>query len=242
MNHGKRARSQTKSAYAAEMIRESLAQGRFERGEWLRAQAIADELGLSLTPVREALLELASEGLIDLEPYRGARVSEIPLIDLSELYAVRALLESAAASLAAARMSRKGLARLEALHDDFVRAVQAGERERLRELNDRFHFAIYDAAEAPLIRQMIKTVWTRAPRDTFRLLPERPQHSVDAHRLILEALRRRNPREAERAMREHIDEALSLIRQYREVPGPKKATRAGLKAAPNKVVKRRRDA
>jgi DNA-binding GntR family transcriptional regulator len=211
-----RKNTQTKSAYAAQKIRQALAEGRFAHGDWLRAQGIADELGLSLTPVREALLELASEGVIDFEPFRGARVSEIPLVNLSEVYAARGLLESAATGLAAARLTPKGLVKLASLHAAFVKAVATGDRESLRDLNDRFHFAIYDAAEAPLIRQLIKTVWTRAPRDTFRLLPERPERSVHAHGLILEALRRRDPREAEQAMRSHIDEAYTLIREYRE--------------------------
>ena len=61
-----------------------------------------------------------------------------------------------------------------------------GKRDQLRELNDRFHFAIYEAADAPLISQLIKTVWTRAPRDTFRLLPDRPERSLKAHGDIVE--------------------------------------------------------
>jgi len=212
--------TQTKSAYAAKQLREALASGKYENGQWLRAQDLADEFGLSLTPVREALTELASEGLIDLIPFRGARVSEIPTVDLSEVYAARALLEAAATSLAAARITPKALAQVRALHDEFVNAVKTGKRDELRELNDRFHFAIYQAADAPLISQLIKMVWTRAPRDTFRLLPERPERSLKAHGDIVEALGRRDPRDAERAMRDHIDESFALIRSYRKNLGP----------------------
>ncbi len=221
--------TETKSAFAAKKLREALAQGRFVTGQWLRAQTLADQFGLSLTPVREALLELASEGLIEIEPYRGARVAEIPLVNLSEVYTVRSLLESKATGLAAARFSAEGLKQLTAMHADFAVAVTAGENERLRELNDRFHFFIYDAAGAPLIRQLIATVWTRAPRDTFRLLPERPDHSVRAHTEILDALLRRDPSDAERAMRDHIDESLLLIRRFREAENeqpPKRSARA----------------
>jgi DNA-binding GntR family transcriptional regulator len=212
--------TQTKSAYAAKQLRDALGAGKYASGQWLRAQDLADEFGLSLTPVREALLELASEGLVDIIPFRGARVSEIPMVDLSEVYAARGLLEAAATSLAAARITPKALAEVRALHDAFVTAVKTGKRDELRELNDRFHFAIYQAAGAPLISQLIKTVWTRSPRDTFRLLPDRPERSVKAHADIVEALGRRDPRDAERAMREHIDESFALIRSYRKDLGP----------------------
>jgi DNA-binding GntR family transcriptional regulator len=229
--------TQTKSAYAAKHLRDALAAGKYESGQWLRAQDLADEFGLSLTPVREALTELASEGLIDIIPFRGARVSEIPTVDLSEVYAARALLEAAATSLAAARITPKALAEVRALHDEFVNAVKTGKRDELRELNDRFHFAIYQAADAPLISQLIKTIWTRAPRDTFRLLPERPERSLKAHADIVEALGRRDPRDAERAMREHIDESFALIRSYRKDLGPNR--RIGPSAVAPKPARKR---
>lgn len=212
----KRVNVQTKSAYAAEKLRGALAQGRYARGEWLRAQGVAEELGLSLTPVREAMLELASEGLIDMVPYRGARVAEIPMVNLSEVYIVRGLLEGAATGLAAARFSRQGLVKLAAIHTLFQKTMQSGDHSQLRELSDQFHFAIYDAAGVPLIRSIIKSVWARAPRDTFGILPKRPDRSLHEHGIILEALQQRDPRAAEAAMRHHIEEAFALIRTYRE--------------------------
>src|ERR1700693_2281590 len=229
--------TQTKSALAAKKIREALAAGKYASGQWLRAQELADELDLSLTPVREALLELASEGLVDMIPFRGARVSEIPMVDLSEVYAARALLEAAATSLAAARITPKALAEVRALHNEFVKAVKTGKRDELRELNDRFHFAIYEAADAPLISQLIKTVWTRAPRDTFRLLPDRPERSLKAHGDIVEELGRRDPRHAGRAMRDHIDESFALIRSYRKDLGPNR--RIGPNGAAAKPTRKR---
>lgn len=204
----------TKSSYAADKLREALLEGRYATGAWLRTAGLAAELGLSLTPVREALVELATEGLVEMVPYRGARVAEIPGIDLTEVYLVRGLLESAAASLAATRATPQELARLHKLHANFAKAVKSRSRSELRALNDEFHFAIYDAARSPLVRRLIELAWARSPRDTFTLLPTRAALSLQDHTAIVSAISARNPEQAQSAMRQHIDAALALILEH----------------------------
>jgi DNA-binding GntR family transcriptional regulator len=207
---------QTKSAYATAMLREALAEGRFARGERLQLAKLARELGLSLTPVREALFALAREGLVEMAPHRGARVGEVPIADLAELYAVRAILESPAARLAAVHLGSGDLAHLERVHADFGKAAQARSSTRLRALNDEFHFTIYDVAGSPLLRSYIRDVWSRSPLDTFARLPERAQRSLEDHEAIMAALRAGDGAAAEVAMRRHLETSFELLERHRK--------------------------
>ena len=197
------------------MLREALAEGRFARGERLQLAKLARELGLSLTPVREALFELAREGLIELAPHRGARVGEVPISDLSEIYAVRAILESSATGMAAANVNADDLAHLERIHADFGGAAKARSSTRLRALNDEFHFTIYAAAGSPLLSSYIRDVWSRSPLDTFARLPERARQSLDDHGAILEALRTGDAAAAQHAMRRHLEVSFELLKRHR---------------------------
>ena len=216
MADGESQRFLTKSAYAASILRQALEEGRYGAGERLQATKLAKDLGLSLTPVREALIELANEGLVEIAPHRGARVAEIPLTDLSEVYLVRSMLESAATSIAAARIGKAELTRLLKVHDAFKDAVAEKDAARLRSLNDEFHFMIYNAAATPLLRRLIRLVWRSAPRDTFSLIPERAAHSARDHEEIVQSLVARDPRRAEQAMRSHIQDSLDLITRFKQ--------------------------
>jgi DNA-binding GntR family transcriptional regulator len=210
---------QTKSAYAAAMLRQSFAQGKYVPGDRLQIAKIAKDFGLSLTPVREALFELANEGLIDLQPHRGARVADLPITDLAEVYLVRELLESAATRLTAQRATLEQLEAIEERHRLFVAAVKAGERARLRQLSDDFHDTIYDAAQSPLLRRLIRSAWMAAPSDTFILIEERAPRSVDDHEKIVDAIRSGDADAAEALMRDHVRGSLELIRTAKAKPG-----------------------
>lgn len=204
---------QTKSAYAAAMLRQAFAEGKYVAGDRLQIAKIAKDYSLSLTPVREALFELANEGLVDMEPHRGARVADLPMTDLADAYLARELLESAATRLAAQRATPEQVQSLVAHHDLFVRAVNAGERESLRRLSDQFHGTIYEMAQAPLLRRLIRLAWTAAPADTFTLIEQRAGRSVTDHEAIVEAIRSGSAERAEEQMRDHIRGSLELIRR-----------------------------
>jgi DNA-binding GntR family transcriptional regulator len=209
-------RFQTKSAYAASVLRKALAEGRFVAGQRLLATQLARDLGLSMTPVREALMQLAHDGLVEIAPHRGVRVADIPLADLADTYVVRAILESAAAKLAARRMRPEEIAQLRSIHAKFVKAVSARSPDvaRLRELNEEFHFIIYAAAGSSLLRRMIRTAWTSSPRDTFGVLPLKT--AKDDHGELIDALEAGEGDRAEELMREHIEEAAKVLRRFKK--------------------------
>jgi len=206
----------TKSKYAASVIRKALSDGNYGAGERLTTARLAKELGLSLTPVREALIELANEGLVEISPHRGARVAELGLTDLSDVYLARAVLETAATRQAVGRLRAHTLAELRRIHRNFVAAVEEDNAEALLDLNEQFHFSIYDAAASPLLSRLIRIVWSSAPNDTFRVFPTRAERSVTEHTLILRALASGNAARAEKAMREHILGSLDLIKAYKK--------------------------
>lgn len=207
---------QTKSSYAAAMMRRAFAEGKYAPGDRLQVAKLANELGLSLTPVREAFFELASAGLIDMHPHRGARVAEVSLGDLTEVYLLREALESLATRLAAEHVSDELAIALTASHERFAAAVEAGKRDSMRRLSDDFHHLIYDMAHAPMLSRMIGQVWASAPADTFKVITDRPLQSVEDHARILEALVLGDPAAAERCMRDHIQGSLSLIRAEKD--------------------------
>lgn len=206
----------TKSAYAASVIRQALSSGTYGAGERLTTARLAKELGLSLTPVREALIELANEGLVEISPHRGARVAELGLTDVSDVYFARAALEPAATRQAVGNLPAPVLAELRRLHRDFIAAVEENDAESLLNINEQFHFAIYDAAGSPLLSRLIRIVWSSAPNDTFRLFPTRAERSVKEHTLILRALSSGNATRAEKTMRDHICGSLDLIKAYKK--------------------------
>ena len=209
-------RFNTKSEYAASMLRDALANGTYGAGERLTAARLAKELGLSMTPVREALIELANEGLVEISPHRGARVAEIAPAQLSEVYLARSILEPAATRIAVPELSKPAIETLRRLHKEFIEAAEAKHAAALLSLNERFHFTIYDAAGSTLLNRLIRTVWSSSPNDTFRLIPGRAERSVKDHTAILRALSSGDPQRAEAAMRSHISDSLDLIMSYKK--------------------------
>src|SRR5438132_4484728 len=145
------------SLAATELIRDAIVDGRLEPGRRLKEEELARELGISRTPVREALLVLQSEGLVAAEPNRGATVRSHDAEDLDDLYQLRALLEGYAARRAAARISEEALAGLRASCERFAALVDAGAelRDVVRE-NNVFHSAILDAAGSLRLGGMVR--------------------------------------------------------------------------------------
>ena len=211
------ARFQTKAAYAAQRLREAFASGHYSPGDRLRIGKVAEELGLSLTPVREALFELASEGLVDLEPHRGARVADVKVDDLHEVYMIRELLEGQAARLAADRISSEELDALVDCHHRFVAAVEQGATDVLRRLSDEFHMGVFTAARSPILQRLIVSVESSGPGDTFEVLSGRPERTVEDHAEILAALRARDADAAGAATAAHVRSSLELILAGKDV-------------------------
>ncbi len=198
-----------------ERIRQAILEGQIKPGEWLRQERLAQELGVSQMPIREALKELAAEGLVEHVPYRGVRVVEFSLDDVEDLYALRCFLEARVARIAAERISSAELQALRVLLEQMREHLADEDLPIYRDLNRQFHQII---AEASGRRYLIRTLqqlwenfpnmlWGNFPQTARTSSPERTPQDIAQHEAVLAALERHDPEAAERLMREHIESA-----------------------------------
>lgn len=199
-------RANTRLAYDA--IRARIVSGEVEPGQWLRESNVADSLSLSRTPVREALRMLATEGVVELVPNRGARVVSWSAGDIDEVYRLRALLEGHGAALAADHATTDEIAGIRRLAEAYERAVDAalpGQDETAR-CNDDFHAAIVAASGSPRLATLLDVI-SSAPMVARALAlysADDRRRSVLQHRDIVTAVAHGDPTLAESAMRSHI--------------------------------------
>lgn len=204
----------TRRAY--QDVREGIAAGRYPPGTWLREGTLAEGLGLSRTPVREALRVLAAEGLVELVHNRGARVVRWTAQDVEETYRLRALLEGEAAALAARRAIPAHVAALERTYGEHARAV-AEQRPAVEQAaaNDAFHAAVLTAAGSPRL-VALHAVVTSAPLVARALAGYTAldlQRSVLAHADVLTGVTAGDEALAQSAMAAHILAARHVVQR-----------------------------
>jgi DNA-binding GntR family transcriptional regulator len=185
-------------------------------GARLRETELADRLGISRTPVREAIRQLEADGLVVHLPRQGASIRSLDYAEVIELYEMRAVLEGTAARLAARVASEIELEELGALNAELALAAPG---PAAQELNRQFHRTLLDAARNRfLVKSMSalqRTLFILGP--TTLADPARAEGAVAEHGAVLQCLRNRDARGAEEAMRVHIEAALKLrIKGMRE--------------------------
>lgn len=195
-------------------IRAQIVSGERSSGDWLREGDLAASLGVSRTPVREALRRLLAEGLVRHEPNRGVRVESWSVQDLDEIYSLRAILEPWASAQAATtgRADLEELARLADAMDD-VAAARRPDFEELIQLNNRFHHEITLASGNSRLCQVIASV-VAVPlvwRTFAHYSPAALRRSLAHHHELVEALATRDPDWAESVMRSHIRAARAVL-------------------------------
>lgn len=206
-----------------QQLREGILEGRYVGGVRLGEIDLAESLGVSRTPVREALRRLGSEGLVEITPHRGARVVQWTAQDLIEIYQLRALLEGFGAATAAERMDSDDIDRLEKLCEDMEEVTRPGLRgdlERLTVLNSEFHSTILRSSGSNRLAILVQSL-VQVPlmlRTYHRYDQEALRRSLSHHRELVAALRASNSRWAESVMRSHVLAASDvLVRDARAV-------------------------
>ncbi|TDV56426.1 GntR family transcriptional regulator [Actinophytocola oryzae] len=210
---------------AYDVIRRGVLSGEFARGQRLREEELAVRVGVSRTPVREALRRLNAEGLVNFTPNRGARVTAWSERELEDLYEARALLEGFGARLAASRITADELAELHEIAEEMAEVAERGKdvADRLTDLNGRFHRAIVHASRNTQLDTLVRGVMD-VPliyRTFQRYSPHRLQASQAHHRELVEAFRAGDGEWAESVMRAHILAARTTVLQSlrRDVDG-----------------------
>ena len=188
----------------AELLRQRIFQRLLEPGSWIDELKIAEELGISRTPLREALKVLATEGLVTMKVRRGAYVTEVSEKDLVDVYHLLAVLESDAAKVVAREATAADLSQIQALHQELSDAVN--NRDRFFEINERFHMLLLRIADNRWRDQMVadlrKVMKLNRHHSLFK--EGRLQQSLLEHHHLVQALMGRNPELAAQRMSEHF--------------------------------------
>jgi len=192
----------------AELMRQKIFTRELEPGSWIDELKLAEQLGISRTPMREALKVLAAEGLVTMKVRRGAYVTEVSDKDLRDVYHLLALLESDAAGVVAKDGSDEQHQALQDLHQQLCDAVE--DRERFFELNEQFHVQLLSAADNRWRQQMVtdlrKVMKLNRHHSLFKT--GRVQESLQEHQALMDALLARNSVLSTQRMREHFANGL----------------------------------
>ena len=191
--------------HAHELVRKAIMSGRLKSGEKLNERRLATELGISTTPLKEALRQLEAEGLVRTEPRRGSYVT-FNARQAEEMILARAALEGMIARQAAKYASEAHLAALDATLVEIRAAVEGADVPRLIELNEEFHGAIHDASGCEYLRRLQNG--QRMNNDATRAIvleqPSERERAWGEHKAIFEAIGRKDPELAESRMRDHV--------------------------------------
>ncbi len=204
----------TTQEHALEHLRAEIVSGTLRPGQRVAQEEMAETLGVSVAPVREALRVLEQEGQVTYLPRRGYFVTELRIEDLEEIYSLRALLEARAARAALPSLKQAAVAELEVVAAECVAAAQAGDVAAELAANRRFHFTILSAPGQPHAMRVIRLLWdsTEAYRALYYNAPAERAASVIAHDRIIAAI---HDRDADRLVAEldaHRERALVVLR------------------------------
>lgn len=208
--NGAYARSSTADVLAAR-LRDEIADGTLVPGQALRQEELAARLGVSRSPLREALRQLQAQGLIVYEPNRGAVVSALTPDDIRQIYEIRRLLEPAVLRLAIPKLTPEHIARARATLLALPAIKDRAERFRQHWI---FHKGLYDAANRPRLVTLIEDHYVRMnrlPRREGKTFKRLAQQNLRDDRILLQACARRDVRAAERAMLAHLDHTQSAL-------------------------------
>lgn len=211
--------SESKSERAYQWIRERIARHQFGPGYRLVLAAIAEELNMSVVPVREAIRRLEAESLVTFERNVGAKVSLVDATQYVDTMESLGIIEGAATALAAPHLTEEHLSRAEAINDRMASILDHFDPHTFTILNQQFHATLFEACPNDHLVDLVNREWSKLSglRDsTFAFVPERARHSVAEHAEIIRLLREdAAPFDIEQAARDHRAHTLQAYRDAR---------------------------
>jgi DNA-binding GntR family transcriptional regulator len=194
-------------------LRTMITEGDLPPGSRIAERELCGHFGISRTPLREALKVLASEGLVELLPHRGARVTRLSEVELRDAFEIVATLEALAGELACRRIDEAALAHIEALHQQMAGHFRRGELAEYFACNQLIHEAINRAAGNAQLTEMYGLVSNRVRRARYMAnhSPERWAAAMREHEEILDALRRRDGKACGSLLRAHLEHKLYTL-------------------------------
>lgn len=199
-------------------IREDILNGRYKENDELRENTIGKELGVSRTPVREALRQLELEGLVTIIPNRGAYVTGISHKDIWDIYKIRSMMEGLCARWATEHITEEQLDELEEaiLLSEFQMKKESGfNAEQVAALDGRFHAILYEASGSRILCHVLTDFhnYVQAARKSSIVSEDRARKSIREHRQILRAIRDRDAEMAEQLANEHIIQVMQNLKK-----------------------------
>ncbi len=196
-----------------ERLRELIVVSTLEPGARVPERELCERFSVSRTPLREALKVLASEGLLELLPHRGAQVTRLTAAYLDEMFPVMGALEALAGELACARITEAEMAEVRALHYQMVLHATRGELPEYFRLNQRIHEAIMAAARNPTLSRMYRSLAGRVRRARYiaNMSQARWDQAVAEHEAILAALERRDGAALGRVLKAHLQNKCETV-------------------------------
>lgn len=197
-------------------IREDILSGRYEQNTELKEAAIGAELGVSRTPVREALRQLELEGLVTIIPNRGAYVNMITAKDVQDIYVIRSMLEGLCARWATQSITAEQLASMEETLCLSEYHTSKKNYEKLYELDSLFHEQLYEAGGSRILNHILSDFYdyVKMVRKATISTSSRSVTSTEEHRAIFEAIKEKDPDKAEALAKEHVKHTIESIQAY----------------------------
>ncbi len=208
------ARLSTTPEHALEALRRAIVAGELRGGERVGQEEVAELLGMSVAPVREALRVLAQEGQVTYLPRRGYFVTQLRIADLEEIYELRRLLEERAARHALPHLGAPELALMELAARECEQTASSGDVAAELQANRRFHFAILAGGDQPHTLRLIRLLWdsTESYRAMYYNSPDERRRSIEAHTRIMQAVRARDADRLVAELDAHRERALEVLR------------------------------
>lgn len=219
-----RKRSLTDEVY--EYLSDKIIAGKFSAGDWLRQEDISTQLGVSQTPVREALDRLVASGLAERVPYRGVRVPLLAAKEIVDAFLLRLILETTGVRLAANNIESEKILEISALVEKTANLINLEDLSTLRQLNKEFHTELVEAARSPLLTKLYEITTNSFPDwmlyEYMFHHPELLQISLHSeyleHKAIVEALAAKNSEEASLQVANHIKNLWQSLHSYLDIP------------------------
>jgi DNA-binding GntR family transcriptional regulator len=199
------------SEAVARYVRKRVFDGTYAAGTYVRLDQLAAELGISVTPVREALFELRAEGLLAQKLHRGFVVLPVTRRDITDVSDVQAHIGGELAARAATNITDEQLRDLKRIQAELEAAYASDDEDRAVRLNHEFHRAINVAADSPKLAQLMSQITRYAPESVFPTISGWPNKSNKHHRRLIAALAKRDEELARTAMSEHLSEGAAPL-------------------------------
>ena len=209
------------------ILRRMIISGEFRLGDELKEGEIAVRLGVSRTPVREALRKLEHEGLVLIRPGYVSRVTPLAIRDLEEIYPLIAVLEGLAARLASPNLSDQDLNRLDRLTHEMANSLKEGAIEKLMEADGQYHELLYDRAHNARLQRVVRELRGQMERFEYAFFstPDAAHTSIQRHKQLVKVLKKRDPAAAEKALLKQWEWGPRVLRAVIQNgligPGPK---------------------